>query len=338
MKNVTMKDIAQLLDISTVTVSKALSDREGVSSELKDKIKNAAEEMGYRYNSLAKGMKEGKSYNVGVIIADRFIKDDLDAFYLKMYHSVVKALTNENYYGIMEIVTLQAEKDLLIPNIISENKVDGIIVLGQMSFEYLSTLKKSSIPLVFLDFYEEHLDVDSVISDSFHGAYTLTNHVISMGHQEIGFVGNIFATSSILDRYLGYYKALITNRIKINEEWIIQDRGEDGLHVDFALPQNMPTAFVCNCDSVAYLFISKLKEMGYKVPEDVSVAGYDNYIFASLSSPRLTTVEVNMEMMADTAVHAVMRKIEGDSRSMGRKVIGGNVVIRESIKDLNLVE
>lgn len=332
MKNVTMKDIAAQLDISTVTVSKALSDREGVSTELREKIKSVAEEMGYRYNSLAKGMKEGKSYNIGVVIADRFVKDDVDAFYLKMYHNVVKALSKANYYGIMEIVSARAEKELLIPNIIADNKVDGVIILGQMSSEYLALIKKTSIPLVFLDFYDELLDVDSVIGDSFYGSYTLTNHVISRGHKEIGFVGNIFATSSILDRYLGYYKALITNKINLKEEWIVPDRGDDGEYIDFALPKKMPTAFVCNCDAVAYLFVKKLKKLGYKVPEDVSVVGFDNYIFASLSSPKITTVEVDVEMMAETTVGAVMRKILGDRRSMGRKVISGNLVIHDSVK------
>lgn len=334
MKNVTMRDIAQILDISTVTVSKALSDKDGVSTELKDKIKAVAEEMGYRYNSLAKGMKEGKSYNIGIIIAERFIKDDMDAFYLKMYHNVVKALSKVSYYGIMEIVSSKDEKELIIPNIISENKVDGVIVLGQMNKDYLEIIKKTLIPLTFLDFYDEHLDVDAVISDSYFGAYTLTNYLISMGHKEIGFVGNIFATSSILDRYLGYYKALITNKIDMNDAWIVPDRGDDGEYIDFVLPERMPTAFLCNCDSVAYLFIRKLKKMGYKVPEQISVAGYDNYIYASLSTPRLTTVEVDTEMMAETAVHVIMQKVEGDKRPQGRKVIGGNLVIRESVKEL----
>ena len=337
MKNVTMKDIALMLDISTVTVSKALSDRDGVSTELKDKIKALAEQMGYRYNSLAKGMKEGKSYNIGIIIPDRFIKDDMDAFYLKMYHNVVKVLSLESYYGIMEIIDVESEKELLIPNVISENKVDGIIILGQMSTDYLAAIKNTNIPMVFLDFYDEQLDVDSVISDSFYGAYTLTNHVISMGHKEIGFVGDIFATSSILDRYLGYYKALITNRVCVNEEWIVKDRGEDGVYIDFDLPKKMPSAFICNCDSVAYLFVRKLKKMGYRVPEDISVVGFDNYIYSSLSTPKLTTVEVNMELMADTAVHAVMRKIEGDSRILGRKIISGNIVIRDSVRDINTI-
>ncbi len=338
MKNVTMRDIAKMLDISTVTVSKALSDKEGVSSELKDKIKATAEDIGYRYNSLAKGMKEGKSYNIGVIIAERFVKDDMDAFYLKMYHNIVKALSRESYYGIMEIVTAKEEKDLDIPNVISENKVDGVIVLGQMNPEYLLTIKKTEIPLVFLDFYDENLDVDAVISDSFFGGYTLTNHLISLGHKSIGFVGNIYSTSSILDRYLGYYKALVTNKVHVNEAWIVKDRDDEGEYIDFLLPEKMPTAFVCNCDSVAYLFIRKLKKLGYRVPDEISVAGFDNYIYASLSSPRLTTIEVDMEIMTETAIHAVMKKIEGDNRSLGRKVISGNLVVRDSVKNLKKPE
>lgn len=334
MKKIRMRDIAQSLEISTVTVSKALSGKEGVSTELRDRIKSAASEMGYLFHAPVNSGNTGKSCNVGVIIADRFIKDDVDAFYLKMYHNVVNELSKTNYYGIMEIISCKAEKELSIPNIISDHKVDGVIVLGQMNVQYLRIIKKTAIPLVFLDFSEEELDVDSVISDSFYGGYTLTNHMIVMEHKEIGFVGNLFATSSILDRYLGYYKALITNKIAVNKEWIIIDRSEDGEYVDFMLPNKMPTAFVCNCDQVAYLFVKKLKKGGYKVPEDISVVGFDNDIYATLSSPKLTTIEVDVERMAETAVTAVLRKIQGDNRSLGRKVVSGNLIIRESARKL----
>lgn len=334
MKNVTMKDIAQILDVSTVTVSKALSDKEGVSAELREKIKETAKQLGYRYNSLAKGMKEGRSYNIGVIIAERYIKDDMDAFYLKMYHNLVIALSNDDYYGIMEIVSHKDEKELTMPNMISEKKVDGVVILGQMKTEYLLMIKNTEIPLVFLDFYDEQLDVDSIISDNFHGAYILTNYVISMGHKKIGFVGNIFATKSILDRYLGFYKALMTNQIEFNEDWLVLDRDDSGEYIDFQLPEEMPTAFVCNCDSVAYLFINKLKKMGYSIPEEISVVGFDNYIYATLSSPRLTTIQVDIEAMAEMAVHEVMSKIEGDKRVFGRKVISGNLIIRDSVSKL----
>lgn len=331
MKNVTMKDIADRLNISTVTVSKALSDKDGVSSELRDRIKNVAEEMGYRYNTLTKGMKEGRSYNIGVLIADRFIRDDGDAFYLKMYQSVVKALSRVNYYGILEIVSSDSERKLVTPNIVSDNKVDGIIILGQMSIEYVNLIKGTTMPLILLDFYDELLDVDSIISDSFYGSYKVTNYLLSQGHKTIGFVGNVFSTSSILDRYLGYYKALISNGLEVKEEWIIEDRGEDGEYIDFKLPKQLPTAFVCNNDGVAYLFINKLKKLGYKVPKEISVVGFDNDIFANISVPKLTTVEVDIISMSETAVDAMIRKISGDKHAIGRKVISGKLIIRDSV-------
>ncbi|WFR55187.1 substrate-binding domain-containing protein [Anaerocolumna sp. AGMB13025] len=331
MKNVTMKDIADKLNISTVTVSKALSDKDGVSEELRDKIKTIADDMGYRYNTLAKGMKEGKSYNIGILIADRFIRDDGDAFYLKMYQSVVKALSKVNYYAIMEIITSEAEKRLIIPNMITDNKVDGIIILGQMGIDYVNLIKYTAMPLVLLDFYDEQLDVDSIISDSFYGSYKVTNYLISQGHRKIGFVGKIFSTSSILDRYLGYYKALISNNLDVRQDWIIEDRSEEGEYIDYNLPEQMPTAFVCNNDGVAYLFINKLKKLGYNVPKEIAVVGFDNDIFASISSPKLTTVEVDIVTMAETAVDAMIRKISGDKHTIGRKVISGKLIIRDSV-------
>ncbi|HHU70990.1 MAG TPA: LacI family transcriptional regulator [Clostridiales bacterium] len=334
MGNVRMKDIASALNISTVTVSKALSDKEGVSIELREKIKETAEAMGYRYNRLAKGMKEGKSYNIGVLIAERYTINDGDAFYLKIYQNIVKILSNRNYYGIMELVTAEDENNGTIPNVILDNKVDGIIVLGQMKSKYLENIYKTKVPLVFLDFYEEMMDVDSIISDSFYGAFTITNYLINKGHKDIGFVGNIYVTNSILDRYLGYQKALIINKIPLRDQWIISDRGEDGKYIDLVLPKGMPTAFVCNCDSVAYILINKLKKEGYKVPKDISVVGYDNDIFATLSTPKLTTIEVDTQTMAETAIASLMQKVQGEHRYLGRKVIGGNLIVRESVKEI----
>lgn len=335
MKNVTMKDIADKLNISTVTVSKALSDKDGVSEELKNRIKKVSEEMGYRYNVLAKSMKEGKSYNVGIVIADRFIRDDGDAFYLKMYQSVVKSLSKAGYYGIMEIINHEQEKNITLPSVIQNNKVDGVIILGQMSYKYVSSINNRGIPLVFLDFYDELLEVDSLVSDSFYGSYILTNHLIAQGHRNIGFVGNILSTSSILDRYLGYYKSLLSNGIPLREEWVIADRSEDGTYIEIEFPKEMPTAFVCNNDGVAYLLINKLKKNGYRVPEDISVVGFDNYIFATISNPKLTTVEVDITVMSDEAVKAIVGKINNANYRIGRVVINGKLIIRDSVKKIN---
>lgn len=332
-KNVTMKDIAERLNVSSVTVSKALNDKDGVSDELKQKIKDLANEMGYRMNTLAKSMKEGCSYNIGVIIAERYT-GGFQSFYLNFYQRISQLLEEYEYYGVLHILSGQDEDGLTLPRIYHENRVDGFIVLGQVNKGYIKALQNTEIPLIFLDFYDEYLDMDSVITDNFYGAYEMTNYLMCSGHRDIAFVGNIYATSSIQDRFLGYYKSLLEHRIELKEEFIISDRDEQGKFIELEFPGQMPTAFVCNCDQVAYLLIKKLKKLGYQVPEDFSVVGFDNDIFATISSPQITTVEVDVEEMASTAVEYILEKIKMDDREYGRVSIKGKIVYRESVRQI----
>lgn len=333
MKNVTMKDIARRLSVSTVTVSKALSDKDGVSKELKDKIRKAADEMGYRYNSAAKMIKDGISCNIGIIVSERFIHEG--AFYSKMYQSAIKKLSDVNYYGLLEIITDENEENCLVPNIIQNNKVDGVIILGQMGYKFVKMIEKYDLPFIFLDFYNEDYTVDSIIGDSIYGTYVLTNYLIENGHRRIGFVGSVLQTSSILDRYVGYYKAMVQNQLTFEKEWVIEDRDQKGNFIEFKLPKRMPSAFVCNCDEVAYHFIKRLKQEGFKVPDDISVVGFDNYIYATLTNPQLTTFESNLDNMAENAVEAIIKKVKDRNYVLGRKVISGKLIIRDSVMDIN---
>lgn len=328
-----MKDIAEKLGVSSVTVSKALNDKDGVSDELKQRIKDLANEMGYRMNTLAKSMKEGYSYNIGVIIPECFT-GGLQSFYLSFYQSVAQVLEEYDYYGILQILSQQDEKDLVLPRIYHESRVDGFIVLGQVSRSYVETLQGIQTPVVFLDFYDEHLEMDSVITDNFYGAYKITNYLMHSGHKKIGFVGDIYATSSIQDRFLGYYKSLLEHKIALRQEFIIKDRDEKGKYIELEFPEEMPTAFVCNCDQIAYNVIEKLKQMGYDVPGDISVVGFDNDIFATISTPQITTVEVDVEEMSATAVEYILEKIKMDNREYGRVSIKGRIIYRESVKQL----
>ena len=335
LKTVTMKDIAMKLGVSTVTVSKALTDKEGVGDELRATIKEVAKQMGYRYTIGAKTQKTGKSYNIGIILESHYVDVQNDAFYMKMYQNIIKILAKSNYSGIMELIKQEMMKEAIMPNILVENKVDGIIVLGQIKSEYLKMVRDSEIPIVYLDFYDRQMEVDSIITDSVYGTYMLTNYIVSNGHTKIAFVGSIHATASILDRFLGYYRSLLVNNIPFREDYVISDRGDDGLFIELDLPEDMPTAFVCNCDELAYILMEKLKAKGYRIPEDISVVGFDNYTFAGYSSPRLTTVEVNVEAMAQTAVETLIKRILGEKYIQGRRVISGNLIIRDSVADIS---
>ena len=335
-KNITMKDVANQLGVSTVTVSKALSDREGVSDSVREMIKQKADEMGYRYNFLGKSMKEGMNYNVGVIVAEQFMHES--AFYAKMYQTISTELLNYNYFGILEVVTEEDELECNLPKLLQNNKVDGLIVLGQMNRTYIEGITTSGIPFIFLDFSDECFPVDTIVSDNFYGAFEITMHLIAKGHKRIGFVGNIHATTSIMDRYIGYYKALRQNRLELKEEWILSDRDDHGRFIPIQLPTDMPTAFVCNCDEVAYQFIRQLKSSGYRVPEDISVVGFDNYIYATISDPQISTVEVNVEAMSEAAVNSILRRMKHPALDYSRKIISGRIIIRDSVKELTNAE
>lgn len=338
-EKVTMEDIAERLGISKVSVSKALNDKEGVSEELRAKVKAVAQEMGYRLNASARSLKTSKVSNVGILIAERYVMDhfqnhfeeNLKTYYLNLQGLISKKLNEYGYSSIVEVLSYEDEKNVVLPRMYNEKKVDGIIVLGQLKNEYLKEIEKLTIPLVYLDFYTNFSRVDSIITNNFYSAYQLTTLVISHGHREIGFVGTIDATSSIQDRFLGYYKALIEHKLPLNPTYIIDDRDENGNLIDLKLPDQLPTAFVCNCDLVAYKLINQLKERGIHVPKDCSVVGFDNTIFSTISNPPITTIDNNVGTLIDRAVRVMTNKIKKPSKSYGLILIEGKIVERESV-------
>lgn len=332
-KAVTMSDIAKAMNVSTVTVSKALGDRDGVSAELRERIKQKATEMGYRVHVGSHGTKDGLTYNIGIIVAKHFISD-ASSFYWIVYRYIVELLQKQNYYGMLEVVNDRSGAED-IPNSVLDRKVDGLIILGQLSDEYIDKLIGHELPTVFLDFYGSREDADAVLSDNFYGAYMLTSHLIENGHRRIGFLGSISSTSSIQDRYLGYYKALLENRIPLRQDWVISDRSnESDIFPEFTLPNDMPTAFVCNCDETAYKLVNQLRNSGYSVPDDISVAGYDNHIYSTISNPRLTTIDVNSRVMSTEAVDIILHKIRDGNYRRGRTLVTGKLVRRDSVKKI----
>ena len=334
-KTVTMSDVAKAMNVSTVTVSKALGDREGVSEALRERIKQKATEMGYRMNRGGRALKDGLTYNIGIVVAKCFISEP-SAFYWIMYKYLVELLQRQNYYGMLEVVEDGTGGSREIPNSVRDKKVDGLILLGQFSDEYIDKIMSFYLPTVFLDFYGSREDTETVLSDSFYGAYILTSHIISNGHRKIGFLGNINSISSIQDRYLGFYKALLENHLQLRPDWIIGDRSPDGeIYKTFALPQELPTAFVCSCDEAAFRLVTQLQSMGLKVPDDVSVVGYDNHVYSTMCQPHLTTIDVNSQAMASEAVDIILHKLRDGSYKRGRTLVAGKLIRRDSVKDLN---
>lgn len=328
-----MSDLAKELGISKVSVSKALNDKEGVSEELRGKIKKLAVEKGYRLNNSARSLKTDKQFNVGILISEKFILDK-EAYYFTVCGEMIRKLNEMGYSGIMEIVTYQNEADCVLPRVYKENKVDGLIVLGQLSVPYLQNIERVSVPFVFFDFYVKDSPADCIVADNFFSAYCLTNQLVQRGHSELAFVGSVRATSSIQDRFLGFYKSLLENAIPFPGGRLLEDRDAQGKFISLRLPDPLPTAFVCNCDRVALTLIDTLKKMGKRIPEDCSVVGFDNSIFSTLTDPQITTVDNNVPEMVSTAVKVIVKKIINPTRKYGRVLISGSIIERNSVRDL----
>ncbi|MGP1589614.1 MAG: LacI family DNA-binding transcriptional regulator [Oribacterium sp.] len=339
-KMVKLADIAEKLGVSTVTVSKALSGQKGVSEELRTKIMELADEMGYKQPSVVRReLINARSCNIAVLIHEKYF-DKYDSFYLEMYKNLTAQAMAKGSFTFLEIISREAEAGCETPMVIQEDKADGVIILGKFEEDYYASLngRLKRIPYIYLDASDPMNKVDAVISDSYYGAYYLTNYLFEMGHTEIAYVGTIGATGSITDRYLGYTKSLAAHGQRVNDKWIIEDRiresGKIVLPEDMKLPKVMPTGFVCNCDVTASVLIKKLEYMGYQVPRDFSVVGYDNYLFPGLCDVELTTYEVDIKDMARKAIDMIIKKVIGEPYRAGINIVEGKLVIRKSVRDL----
>lgn len=256
-----------------------------------------------------------------------------------MYQSVATRAVQKECFTMLEVVSLEDEAEANLPKIVLERKVDGLILIGRLRTEYLGALRQNTqIPIVYLDFYDEHQMSDAVISNSYYGTYMLTNYLIEHGHEKIAYIGTLLFTASITDRYFGYRKSMLEHGIEVPQEWIISDRDmECGVvKVDIHPDQmkDMPTAFVCNSDLTASMVINQLEEQGYRVPEDFSVVGFDNYLFPGLCDVEITTYEVDIREMANKAIHVLLKKVSGERYKQGITIVEGRLVEKASVQQV----
>lgn len=334
-KTVKLADIGEKLGVSAVTVSKALSGQKGVSEEMREKIVSLADEMGYVRNVARMSRRENKSYTIGVIVSDQYF-DRGQSFYSKLYQEVAKAAQAAGSVAVLELISYEQDQRNFIPQLAYEGKVDGVIILGDFPRMYEHYLEDHlELPLIYLDSNGKFDVQDCVVSNNMLGGYEMTNYLLNLGHSRIGFVGTRLVTASIDDRFLGYYKALMERGIPLREDWILKDR-EWNRNVrvyekDFQLPEDMPTAFFANCDLTADVLYHKLTEQGYRVPEDISIVGFDHYLDTDFAA-QLTTYEISQSRMAREAVHMILRKIRDPKLEPGTLVIPGKFIEKTSAR------
>lgn len=331
-KTVKMADIAEKLGISVVTVSKGLSGKYGVSDTLREDIIKTAREMGYSAKQNSENSNE-VSYTIGIVTAERFLEFG-SSFYWNLYKCLLTHLSAQGDFGLLEVISDFDEHNNNIPRFIQENKVDGVIIMGSFEEKYLKTLLDTNIPVSILDSYQAWFPCDTVISDGYYGMYSLTSYLIREGHRRMKYVGTLGGTSSITDRYFGFCRALHEAGISVSEDDVIQDRDDEG-KINVILNKDIVSSadvLVCNCDNTAYDVCMKLSSMGFNVPDDISVTGFDNYILSEMSGVKITTYEVNQDAMAMASAEQIRCRIQNSDAEQSIKIVSGRMIIRESVK------
>lgn len=329
--SVTMRDLGKRLGVSAVTVSKALAGKSGVSEEMRQKIIRLANELGY-VNPNAQPARKEKGLDVGILIPANFFSSD--SFYAMLYKELVQCLTEAGHFGLLELIAPDMQANMVLPNLLRNRRVDAVILLGQPSRAYAELLVSQPLPVVCMDFSDAAIEADSVVGDSAGGTARLTQHLISQGHRDIAFYGTVKATSSIMERCLGYMAAMLDNELPIRPEYLIPDRDGEGNLMPLVLPENRPTALVCNCDWAARWAIEKLRQQGVRVPEDISIVGFDDCDYTPATVPALTTYRVNQPDMCQTVVQLLAERCAGSQKPRCRVIVGGECVYRESVKPL----
>ena len=267
---------------------------------------------------------------------------DTGHFYSIVLRSIVEQAKTFGYFSILNYFE---DNEFIIPECIDERKVAGILVVGKISDDNLSTLKKTGIPVVLVDFTSLGDSCDCVLTHNKQGGYMMTSHIIKKGFQKIGFFGDLSYSFSFQDRFMGYKQSLIKNQVVnmddidqyINEYSFTQDIEKYILSnnileiVKILSSKQLPEVLVCANDSNAFAVILALTQMGIKVPEDISVVGFDDTPLCVKSVPQITTVQVQKELMGQVAVSNLMDRIHRKDDVPMTRLLSVKIVERDSL-------
>lgn len=322
-----MQDIADQLGISKVSVFKALSGQKGVSEELRQRIFDVAQQLGYH-----KGTAES-SFHFAFVVSKHFFLET-DAFYSEMYYYFNKQCIQRGHSTTLIIVNGPDEAKHVLPVQLEKSTFHGIAVAGEMTDSYLQLLSTLNLPMVLMDFESHVMDSHAILTDNFYWGFRTARYLISRGHKKIGFVGQPGATNSITDRYLGYRKALMAYQLPYQDEWLIVNNDlKSGLYrSNITLPQDMPTAFICHCDMAAHYLMGTLEMQNIRCPRDVSIISFDNTKLAESSQPGLTSVNIDTRAFAQQAQDTLIAILQGDKKAESRIYIPAGLVERQSVQ------
>ncbi|MDK2931623.1 MAG: hypothetical protein PWR07_1754 [Bacillota bacterium] len=342
---VTIKDIAKIVGVSPTAVSRALNGHRDIGEETRAKIKRVAQELGYRRNAIARGLVTRKTDTIGLFVLGRGATGFGDPFAYEVILGVMDTVSAAGYdlvlYGVGGPSNRGRCDGASYVGKCKERRVDGVIMMGLRTDDpQYRSLGDLDVPCVLIDVAPPQDGIGFVASDNVLGAKNATEHLLSLGHRRIAMLnGHAHATVSA-ERLEGYKIALMNAGIAYDPALTFEgdfssDSGARAAEYFMALPRDMrPTGVVAASDVMAIGLMQMLKAMGMRVPQDVSVVGFDDIPSAAHVDPPLTTVRQARYDLGATAARMVLQRLEEGRSGMAFPPPGfrlaTNLIVRSS--------
>jgi LacI family transcriptional regulator len=317
MVNIRQSDIAKELNISRVTVSKALRDHPDISQAMKKKIGQIAKKMGYVPNQIARQLNSRRTFTIGIVVPDLE-----NSFFSYVVDSMIDYATEHSFYVILTVSREKASIEKKnIDNLIGM-RVDGLLVcLSQETTDrqVFNTVGKMKIPLVFFDRAFENMKFSRVVFNDKHGAANSLNCIIQEGYTKIANFAGYSNTNIGKERAEGFIEALSKNKIPIRKEWIMEGGFElkDGYESFKKLNSfgNLPEVIFTVNDRVALGAYKAAKEAGLNIPEDIGIFGYGFNEITDFFDPQLTVINQDPRKMGLEAIKLLINEIENKAKN-----------------------
>ncbi|MGL1076770.1 substrate-binding domain-containing protein [Vibrio parahaemolyticus] len=333
----TMKDIAKLAGVSTSTVSHVINKTRFVSEEISERVNNAAKELNYYAPSaLARSLKVNRTKTIGMLVTT-----STNPFFGEVVKGVERSCYHKGYSLILCNTEGDNERMRQSINTLLQKRVDGLILMcSSLEGERIDVFERyPDIPVVVMDWGPMLFTSDKIQDNSLRGGYLAAKYLIDCGHTEIGCITGPLIKHQAQMRYEGYKRAMNEACLEFNANWIIESDFEcEGGYQAFkkmAERGTLPSSIFVSNDMMAMGVINAANELSIKVPDDLSIIGYDDIHIAKFMSPSLTTIHQPKYRLGQAAVETLVRRLDDKSNEAQVVQLEPTLVVRNSVKLLN---
>lgn len=331
----TMKDIARLAGVSTSTVSHVINKSRFVSDEISERVNNAAQQLNYAPSALARSLKMNRTKTIGMLVTT-----STNPFFGEVVKGVERSCYHQGYNLILCNTEGDNQRMKASINTLLQKRVDGLLLMcSTLEGERLDVFDRyPDIPIVVMDWGPILFASDKIQDNSLQGGYMAAKHLIECGHKEIGCITGPLIRHQAQMRYEGYKRALAEAGIAINPDWIVESdfECEGGYQAFEKLYQRgkLPSALFVSNDMMAMGVIQAASQRGLRVPDDLSLIGYDDVHIAKFMTPALTTIHQPKYRLGKAAVDTLLYRLENPDTTAQVVQLEPTLVVRNSVRKL----